>query len=137
MKLSQLCIDRPVLATVLSLIIIVLGLLGYQQLEIRFIPKVFHPHLNIITTYNGASAALVERTITDKLENALAGTPNLDSMHSVSQEGWSRISLNFKTVSQEEFILAQSQVLQQISSITLPPAADKPKLRSGGEQILS
>ena len=134
MKLSQLCIERPVLATVLSLLIIVLGLLGYQQLEIRFIPKVFHPHLNIITTYNGASAALVERTVTDKLENALAGTPNLDSMHSVSQEGWSRISLNFKTVSQEQFILAQSQVLQQISSITLPPAADKPKLRSGGEE---
>ncbi|MDO8954677.1 MAG: efflux RND transporter permease subunit [Gammaproteobacteria bacterium] len=129
MKFSQLCIKRPVFTVVLSLILIILGVLSFQLLEIRFQPLVFKPHLIVITNYTGASPALIEQTVTQNLESSLAATPNLDSMRSQSSQSVSRITLDFNSLSEEQFIVAQSQVMQEISETNLPLAAEKPQVQ--------
>lgn len=130
MKISEICLKRPVFASVLSLVILVLGILGYSQLELRFQPKVFKPHLSVVTRYPGASAEEIEQSITDKLEKQLAGTPNLEQMSSDSQEGVSSISLKFKAIDEQTFLIAQSQVLQEIATVDLPEQAEQPSLYS-------
>ncbi|MDF2939665.1 MAG: acriflavin resistance plasma rane protein [Gammaproteobacteria bacterium] len=138
MKLSQICIARPVLTVVLSLVLMIMGIVSFQLLEVRFQPFVFRPHLMIFTFYHGASPALIEQTVTQPLEDALVDTPNLDLMSSTSSQNMSRIILSFNTVSEEQFIIAQSQVLQEISGVNLPASSEKPAVQissDGGDLI--
>ncbi len=130
MKLSQLCIQRPVFSVVLSLVLILLGLLGYQQLDLRYQPTIFVPKLYVSVSDPGASAEQVEQTITQPLEDALAGTPDLDQMTSDSSAGSSDITLKFGDVSQAEFVTAQSSVMQTVSAVNLPDSAKRPEIHS-------
>ncbi|MTE25001.1 efflux RND transporter permease subunit, partial [Microbacterium sp. ZXX196] len=77
MKLPELCIRQPVLACVLSLVLIVLGVVGFQRLEILFFPKLVMPIVTVYTHYRGASAELMESQVTTRLENAIAGVDNI------------------------------------------------------------
>jgi len=133
MRLTHLCIERPVFATVLSLVLIILGVMSYTRLPIQFAPTVFEPHLNIQVNYPGASAELMEETVVQPLENSLAQTPNLTMMHSSSFSESSSIHLVFKSLSKEDFLMAQSQVMQEIGEVDLPTGVSQPKIYSGGE----
>ena len=103
MKLSEVCIKRPVLTIVLSLVLVFLGLLGFMQLTVRFAPYYFRPHLTILANYPGAGSQAVEMNVTQLLENALNGTPGLTQISSQSQTGYANINLSFKDLSQQEY----------------------------------
>tara|TARA_A100001015_G_scaffold320602_1_gene447588 strand:- start:1342 stop:3117 length:1776 start_codon:yes stop_codon:yes gene_type:complete len=134
MRLPVLSIEKPVFATVLNLIILLLGFLCCILLPLRYQPKIFSPGLIIITQYPGASAEVVEKAITDKLEANLATVPNLDTMKSNSSNGSSRIILKFKDISQSDFLTVQSRVLQAIAETSRNlPNNVVPKVRSGGD----
>lgn len=96
MKLTEICIKRPVLATVLSLSLLVIGLVAYSKLSLRHYPKMDSPQLSIQTDFPGASADIVESQLTKPLENVLASLEGLDEMVSESHPGQSDISLSFK-----------------------------------------
>lgn len=96
MNLIEFCVRRAAFTIVLSLVITVLGIIGYTSLPLRWIPNINYPLVSINTSYPGANAALVETEITTPIETALAGIDGIESIHSHSKEGESNISLNFK-----------------------------------------
>ena len=74
MKLSEVSVQRPVFATVISLMLVILGLLAASRLPIRELPNVESPVVSIDTTYRGASADVVETKITQVIEDRVAGS---------------------------------------------------------------
>ena len=95
MKLTEICIQRPVLATVLSFIIIALGIVAFEQLQVRQYPRVDFPKVSVTTQLEGASPLIIESTITKILEDALSGIEGLKDMRSKSATGDSRITMTF------------------------------------------
>lgn len=95
MKLSDICIRQPVLATVLSLVLVVIGVLGFKTLSVRFFPKVVVPVVYVTTSFPGASATLMENEVTTPLENAIASVAGVQSVRSSSQGAYSRIVVLF------------------------------------------
>ncbi|HUR41987.1 MAG TPA: efflux RND transporter permease subunit [Verrucomicrobiae bacterium] len=95
MNLPELCIKRPVFATVLSLVIVLIGLVSFQRLSVREYPNVDKPVVTVNTTYPGASAQIVESQVTQVLEDALAGLEGVDFTSSISREQASQISVTF------------------------------------------
>ncbi len=95
MTLPQLSIKRPVLATVLNLVIVLIGLIAYDRLAVRLIPKVDTPVVTVNTTYPGANARVVESQITTPLEEALAGIEGIDYIQSVSRAENSQVTVRF------------------------------------------
>ena len=95
MSFTEFCIKRPVFTTVLSLILIVLGIVGYIRVPVRGYPQINPPVITIQTTYSGASASVIESQITTPIENDVIGTTGLKEMHSISEAGRSYISLHF------------------------------------------
>jgi len=93
MKLPTFCIQRPVFATVMSLILIMIGIMGFQKLETRFLPRFALNRVTISTTYSGASANLVETSITTPLEKAISGIDGIDYVTSDSSQGSSYITV--------------------------------------------
>ncbi len=133
MKLSEICIKRPVLSFVLNAILLLCGLLSFHYVNFQFEPSIFRPHLMVITDYPGASADVVQKDVTQKLVSAIAGTENLEYIEATSMQGQSQIKLNFGNISQEKFLTAQSQVMQDIAGVNLPQNAQSPQIRQRGD----
>lgn len=95
MQLPEICIKRPVLATVLSLIIVLIGLISYTRLSVREYPRIDEPVVSVNTTYRGASAEVVESQVTKPLEDSLAGIEGVELMTSQSRSETSRINVRF------------------------------------------
>ncbi len=95
MILSDLSIRRPVLATVMSLVLILVGLISYQRLSVREYPRIDEPVVNVTTVYSGATAEIVESQITQPLEESLAGIEGIDLMTSTSRPERSQINVKF------------------------------------------
>jgi len=96
MVLSDISIKRPVFATVISLMLIVLGLASLYKMPIREYPKIDPPIIQIITTYRGASAPVVDNQITEILEGAVAGIEGIKAIQSQSRDERSQITLEFR-----------------------------------------
>ena len=96
MNISELSIRRPVLATVLTIIIILFGLIGYTYLGVREYPSVDNPIISVQCSYSGANADVIENQITEPLEQNINGIPGIRSLFSVSQQGQSRITIEFE-----------------------------------------
>ena len=96
MKLSETCIHRPVFATVLSLLVVLIGLVGYQRLAVREYPNIDPPVVTVQTSYIGASAEIIESQVTNVLEDSLAGIEGIDYMTSISREETSQITVTFR-----------------------------------------
>jgi len=96
MGISEICIRRPVFATVLSLIVFLLGLVAYERLNVREYPNIDPPVVNVETSYQGASAAIIETQVTQILEESLAGIEGVDYISSISREEASQITVNFQ-----------------------------------------
>ncbi len=96
MNISELSIRRPVLATVLTLIIILFGVIGYASLGVREYPSVDNPIISVSCSYPGANADVIENQITEPLEQNINGIPGIRSLTSVSQQGSSRITVEFE-----------------------------------------
>ena len=96
MNISELSIRRPVLATVLTIIILLFGLIGYTTLGVREYPSVDNPIISVTCSYPGANADIIESQITEPLEQNINGIPGIRSLSSVSQQGSSRITVEFE-----------------------------------------
>ena len=95
MKLSEISIHRPVFATVMSLVVVLVGLVGYSRLTVREYPNIDPPVVTVATTYQGASAPIVETQVTKVLEDSLSGIEGIDYITSISREEQSQISIRF------------------------------------------
>lgn len=95
MRLSTLCIKRPVFTIVLSLVCVLIGLMCYQQLPLRQLPQINKPVVTIQTSYPGASPSVMESQVTTPIENALAGVNGIDYISSQSNLGQSRVIIHF------------------------------------------
>ena len=126
MSLSELCIRRPVFATVLSLIILLIGIVAYGRLTVCEYPQVDEPVVSVNTTYKGASAVLIESQITQVLEGSLAGIEGIDIIESTSRSESSRITIRFK--SDIDVDTAASDVRDRVSRVRgrLPDEVDEP-----------
>ena len=96
MNISELSIRRPVLATVLTIIIILFGLIGYTYLGVREYPSVDNPIISVTCSYAGANADVIENQITEPLEQNINGIPGIRSLSTVSQQGQCRITIEFE-----------------------------------------
>src|SRR5947208_16557234 len=96
MILSEICIKRPVFATVLSLIILLVGAISYTRLPVREYPKIDEPVVSVSTLYRGASAEVVESQITKPLEDSLSGIEGVELMTSQSRSERSYINVRFR-----------------------------------------
>ena len=96
MNISELSIRRPVLATVLTIIILLFGFIGYNYLGVREYPSVDNPIISVSCSYPGANADVIENQITEPLEQNINGIPGIRSLTSVSQQGQSRITVEFE-----------------------------------------
>ena len=96
MNISELSIRRPVLASVLTIIILLFGLIGYNTLGVREYPSVDNPIISVTCSYAGANADVIENQITEPLEQNINGIPGIRSLSSVSQQGQCRITVEFE-----------------------------------------
>jgi multidrug efflux pump len=126
MGLSELCIRRPVFATVLSLVIVLLGVVSYSRLTVREYPNVDEPVVSVNTTYPGASSSIIETQITQILEGSLAGIAGIDVLESSSRSEQSRITVRFRPEVDQD--VAANDVRDRVSRVRnrLPDEVDEP-----------
>ncbi|WP_136415191.1 efflux RND transporter permease subunit [Herbaspirillum sp. ST 5-3] len=96
MVLSDICIRRPVFATVMSLIIVLIGLVSYNRLAVREYPKIDEPVVTVATNYPGASSEIVESQVTKPMEDSIAGIDGVDVLTSISRSEQSQITVKFR-----------------------------------------
>lgn len=96
MNISELSIRRPVLALVMTIIILIFGLIGYTYLGVREYPSVDNPIISVSCSYPGANADVIENQITEPLEQNINGIPGIRSLSSVSSQGNARITVEFE-----------------------------------------
>ncbi|MBQ5996586.1 MAG: efflux RND transporter permease subunit, partial [Bacteroidales bacterium] len=128
MNISSLCIQRPVLATVINITIIVFGILGASYLGVREYPSVDQPIITVSASYAGANADVIEKQITEVLEQAINGIPGIRSLTSTSRQGNSRIMVEFELGIDME--TAANDVRDKVSGVQrrLPQDVDAPTI---------
>ena len=126
MVLSDLSIKRPVLATVMSLMIMLIGLLSIAKMPIREYPNIDPPVVSVRTVYKGATAQVMESAITQPLEDSLSGIEGIKTIKSQSREEVSQITITFVTGRDIEG--AANDVRDRVARIrkNLPAASDNP-----------
>jgi len=129
MKLSDVSITRPVFASVLSLLLITFGILSFLRLPLREYPDIDPPIVSITTSYRGAAASVVETRITEVIEERIAGVEGIQSIESSSEDGESRISVEFGTGRDVDG--AANDIRDRVSGILddLPVEADPPDIQ--------
>ncbi len=126
MTLPEFCIKRPVFATVLSLVILLIGLISYQRLSVREYPRIDEPVVSVSSTYRGASAEVVESQVTKVLEDSLSGIEGVEIMTSQSRSERSQINVRFRLSRSPDS--AAADVRDKVSRVRakLPDAVDEP-----------
>jgi multidrug efflux pump len=119
-------IRRPVFATVMSLIVILVGLVSYLQLSVREYPNIDEPIVSVRTDYPGASAEIIESQVTQVLEGSIAGIEGIETMTSRSEPEESRITVRFRLGTDPD--VAASDVRDRVSRVRgrLPDEIDEP-----------
>ncbi|WP_339789466.1 MAG: efflux RND transporter permease subunit [Imperialibacter sp.] len=127
--LSNISINRPVLAVVMSIIIIIFGIIGFNFLGIREYPSVDPPIISVSTSYTGANASIIESQITEPLEESINGIAGIKSLTSTSRDGASSIRVEFDL--EIDLEAAANDVRDRVSRATrnLPPDCDPPSVR--------
>ncbi len=125
-SLSNISINRPVLAMVFSLVIVLFGIIGFSYLGVREFPSVDPPVISVSTSYIGANSDVVESQITEPLEDAINGIAGVRTISSSSREGRSNISIEFELGVDLE--AAANDVRDKVSGAirNLPPDVDPP-----------
>ncbi|MBK9683317.1 MAG: efflux RND transporter permease subunit [Betaproteobacteria bacterium] len=126
MKLSETSIRRPVLASVMSLLLILIGLVSFNQLSLREYPRIDEPLVNVSTRLIGASSEVIESQVTKPLEDSIAGIDGVDIITSVSRTESSQITVRFKLSKDPD--TAAAEVRDRVARVRgrLPEAADEP-----------
>lgn len=138
MILSDLAVRRPVLASVLSLVIVTLGIVGMLRLSMRELPDIDAPRVSISTSYPGAAAAVVESRVTQVIESAISGIDGIRTVSSETTDGRSSIDIEF--VLDRDIDAAANDVRDRVSRVVgvLPDEVDPPavsKSESGSDTV--
>ncbi|MCZ2157072.1 MAG: efflux RND transporter permease subunit, partial [Bryobacterales bacterium] len=139
-KLAEVCIRRPVFATMLIMMLVVLGLDSYRKLGVDFFPKIDFPFVSITTVLPGASPEEVESQISKKIEEAVNTVSGIDELTSISSEGVSVVMISF--VLEKDADVAAQEVRDKVAAILgdLPDDADPPivdKISTDASPVLS
>ena len=128
MFLTDLSIKRPVVASVMSLVLVIFGLVTFQEIPTDELPDVQPPVVTIQTEYRGASAEIVDTQITQKIEDFVGGTPVLETIDSFSEDESSRITLTFETDLDLDDVA--NDVRSSVSRVldNLPDGAEQPEI---------
>jgi len=126
MSLSSTCIKRPVFATVMNIILILIGFIGLVFLGVRDYPSVDPPIISVSTSFPGANADVIETQITEPLEAAINGIPGIRSLTSTSRDGRSFITVEFEL--EVDLETAANDVRDKVSGAMrrLPKDVDPP-----------
>ena len=126
MSLFELCIRRPVLSTVLSLLVLVIGAISYTRLAVREYPRIDEPVVSVETVYPGASAEVIESQVTKVLEDSLAGIEGVELMTSQSRSERSQINVRFRITRDPDS--AAADVRDKVARVRarLPDTVDEP-----------
>lgn len=124
--LSSISIQRPVLATVMSITIVLFGIIGFNYLGIREYPSVDPPIVTVTTSYTGANAGIIESQITEPIEEAVNGIDGIRSITSVSRDGRSTVTVEFDL--ERDIEAAANDMRDKVSQVLgqLPPDTDPP-----------
>ena len=139
MFLPELSIKRPVLATVMSLLIILVGVISFLRLTVREYPKIDTPVVSVRTVYKGASPQVMESQVTQPLEDSISGIEGVRSIKSISREEVSQITVEF--VLERATDAAANDVRDRVSRVRgqLPDEVDEPiiaKVEADAQAIL-
>lgn len=126
MVISEICIKRPVFATVLSLILVLIGAVSYTRLSVREYPRIDTPVVTVTTSYTGASAEVIETQVTKPLEDSIAGIDAVDVITSISRAEQSQITVTFRLEKDPDS--AAADVRDRVSRVRakLPRTVDEP-----------
>lgn len=129
MNISDISVIRPVFASVLSLLLIAFGLVAFTKLPLREFPDIDPPIVSINTSYTGASSTVVESRITQVIENRISGVEGIRYISSSSEDGRSRISIEFDI--ERDIESAANDVRDRVSGIldNLPEGSDPPEVQ--------
>ncbi|MEP6946315.1 MAG: efflux RND transporter permease subunit, partial [Acidobacteriota bacterium] len=124
--LAEICVHRPVFATVIVMFLTVVGGFSFFTLGVDRFPKIDLPTISVSTSFAGAAPAEMESEVTDQIEGALNTVPGIDEMRSTSSRGSSNITLTFNLEKNPD--QAYQEVQQKLSTIVgrLPDDADPP-----------
>ncbi len=126
MNISSLSINRPVLATVISIVLVLFGVIGFTYLGVREYPSVDPPVITVTTNYPGANADIIESQITEVLEESINGIAGIRTLSSVSSDGRSTITVEFEL--DQDLEAAANDVRDRVSQAVrnLPADVDPP-----------
>jgi len=126
MKLPEISIQRPVLATMMSLALVLFGAISLSRLPVRELPDIDPPIVNVTTVYPGANASVVETEITERLEEAVNNVPGIKTLSSESREQVSNITIEFNL--SRDINIAAQDVRDRVSRVRgrLPETIDEP-----------
>jgi multidrug efflux pump len=127
--LSDLSVKRPVLAAVMSLLLVAFGLVAFDRLPLREYPDIDSPVVSVETTYRGAAANIVERRVTRLIEDRIAGIEGIRFIESASEDGRSNITIEFDI--DRDIDGAANDVRDRVSQVLddLPDEADPPEIQ--------
>ena len=126
MQLAEISIRRPVFATVLSLLVLLVGVVSFTRLTVREYPKIDEPVVTVSVRYAGASAEVIESQVTKPLEDSIAGIDAVDVITSISRAEQSQISVRFRL--EKDADNAAAEVRDRTARVRnrLPDAVDEP-----------
>ncbi len=129
MFISDIFVKKPVFAAVVSLLLLIFGIVSFTRLTLREYPDIDPPVVSISVTYPGASASIVESRVTEILEDRISGISGINFIESTSEDGRSRISLEFNVG--VDIDAAANDVRDKISGVldNLPEEADPPEVQ--------
>ncbi|MEW6098783.1 MAG: efflux RND transporter permease subunit [Pseudomonadota bacterium] len=126
MQLPEVSIRRPVFATVLSLLLVLIGLVSFTRLQVREYPRIDEPTVTVSTRLVGASSEVIESQVTKPLEDSIAGIDGVDVITSISRQEQSQITVRFKLEKSPDD--AAADVRDRVSRVRgrLPDSVDEP-----------
>ncbi|MCH2395136.1 efflux RND transporter permease subunit, partial [Oceanibaculum sp.] len=126
MNLFELCVRRPVFATVMSLMILLVGMVSYDRLPVREYPNIDEPVVSVRTDYLGASAEIIESQVTQVLESSISGIEGIETIISRSRQERSDITIRFRLGTDPD--VAASDVRDRVSRVRgrLPEEIEEP-----------
>ncbi len=129
MILSDLSVTRPVLASVVALLLVIFGLVSFSQLPLREYPDIDPPVVSVETNYPGASASVIDTQITERIEESIAGVEGIEFIESESRDGVSRITVRFSL--RRDVDAAANDIRDRVARVLrqLPDEADPPEVR--------
>ena len=128
MHVSELTVKRPVLASVISLFLVLIGIISYDKLTIREYPDIDKPVITVSTIYRGASAEIMERDVTQVLEDSISGISDIKEIKSDSKNEFSSIKIEFNL--NRDMDSAANDVREKVSRVSslLPKESNQPRV---------